>query len=284
MNSVFNQKPFGRIDSHQHFWQRDRGDYTWLTPELGPIYRDFLPEDLEAELAIAGINQTILVQAAETDAETDFMLSLANKTKFITGVVGWIDMASKDAISRLNHLRKHSLFKGIRPMIQDHPDDQWMLRKELKPVFLSLIENGLCFDALVKPRHLPVLYKLLLRYPDLKVVIDHGAKPDIASGQTNQWAIDIARIADNTQAYCKLSGLITEAGANPSVDTLSPIMDHMLSVFGARRLMWGSDWPVVNLAVNYQKWIEASADYISKLDVESQQWVWSNSAQNFYGL
>ena len=273
-----------KIDCHQHFWLRERGDYDWLTPALGAIYEDFLPKDLAPLLTQAGVSKTVLVQAAETDAETDFMLDLANQSAFIAGVVGWVDMAAPNALARLEQLKGQPFFKGIRPMIQDIPDDNWMLDASLDPAFRYLIDHGLCFDALVKPQHLDNLYTLLKRYPTLNVVIDHGAKPNIAGDHYNEWAEKLAKIAQDTQAFCKLSGLITEADASQGFSSLEPYADLLLESFGAKRLMWGSDWPVLNLASNYADWANWSQTYIAKLSEGDQQSIWGGAAADFYRL
>ncbi|MGL6159005.1 amidohydrolase family protein [Microbulbifer sp.] len=273
-----------RIDAHQHFWQLSRGDYDWLGPELEVLYRDYLPAQLQPLLAAAGVSKTVLVQAAESVEETEFMLRLADDTDFIAGVVGWVDMESEDAVSTLDRLARHSAFKGIRPMIQDIADTRWMLKPELEPVFTALIERGLTFDALVTPRHLEPLLVLLRRYPDLKVVIDHGAKPEIATGRTTEWAGDIARIASETSACCKLSGLMTEAGDNPGFEILMPCMEHLLACFGAHRLMWGSDWPVLELAGNYPQWRAFAERFVAPLTEVQQQAIWAGNAERFYRL
>ncbi|WP_308366313.1 MULTISPECIES: amidohydrolase family protein [unclassified Microbulbifer] len=273
-----------RIDAHQHFWQLSRGDYDWLGPELEVLYRDYLPAHLQPLLVDAGVSKTVLVQAAESVEETEFMLRLADGTDFIAGVVGWIDMESENAVDTLDRLARHSAFKGIRPMIQDIADTRWMLKPELESVFTALIERGLTFDALVTPRHLQSLLILLRRYPDLKVVIDHGAKPEIATGRTTEWAEDIARIASETSACCKLSGLMTEAGDNPGFEILMPYMDHLLACFGAHRLMWGSDWPVLELAGNYPQWLTCAEQFVAPLSETQQQAIWAGNAERFYHL
>ena len=163
------------IDSHQHFWQLSRGDYCWLESEPETINRDFLPEDMQPLLAEAGVDKTILVQAAETTAETDFILSLADKYDFIAGVVGWVDMNHTSSLQALDRLSQHPKFLGIRPIIQGIADPNWMLKTELDPFFRWLIDNDFSFDALVRPIHLENLLLLLARYPELRVVIDHGA-------------------------------------------------------------------------------------------------------------
>ena len=162
-----------RVDSHQHFWRLARGDYGWMTPDLGAIYRDFEPADLKPLLEAGGINATVVVQAADTVAETEFLLSLADEHDLIAGVVGWIDMEAGDAVATLERLRQNPKFKGIRPMIQEIADDDWVLRPALDPVFDALAEMELCFDALVLPRHLPRLLKRLQKHPALACVIDH---------------------------------------------------------------------------------------------------------------
>ena len=241
-----------RIDSHQHFWQLSRGDYSWLTPELELLYKDFLPDELAPILGKYQVNKTILVQAATTTAETEFMLQVATETEFVAGVVGWVDMESINAIAQLDHFSQNPYFKGIRPMIQEIEDVNWMLKPSLAPVFDFLIAKELTFDALVLPQHLDALYILLKRHPALKVVIDHGAKPSILNNSSPEWFDKIASIASETSAFCKLSGLVTEAGVNPNFEQLAPYMEHLLVCFGSERLMWGSDWPVVETSSNYQ--------------------------------
>ncbi|UTW46563.1 amidohydrolase family protein [bacterium SCSIO 12696] len=272
------------IDSHQHFWQIARGDYGWLTEDLGPIYRDFLPADLAPMLADASIKKTILVQAADSEAETQFMLGLAEQTDFIAGVVGWVDMAASDAAECIGELAQNPYLKGIRPMIQDIADDDWMLRAELDSAFNALLDNKLSFDALVLPRHLPNLLTLLKRYPTLRTVVDHGAKPDIANDSSSQWQADIAAIAEHTQAYCKVSGLVTEAGERTAKEHLQPYFDHLYNSFGGDRLMWGSDWPVLNLSMDYSDWRALSLALMAELPEHEQQQLLGKNAAVFYQL
>lgn len=273
-----------RIDSHQHFWKRELGYYNWLTEDMGAIYRDFSPEDLRPHLKKSGIDKTVLIQAAPDIAETDYMLSLANNTDFIAGVVGWVNMQGADAPYQLARLSKSPYFKGVRPMIQDIVDDNWMLDPALEPAFLTLINLGLCFDALVKPRHLQQLLKLVKRYPLLKIVIDHAAKPNIEGSEFEQWAQDIQALAEQPNVYCKLSGLVTEAGYNPNLDILVPYMRHLLNTFGASRLMWGSDWPVLNLATDYTEWVSLTEAFLANSNEMEQAQIWSKTAIQFYHL
>ncbi len=251
------------IDAHLHLWQLARGDYGWLTPELAPIHRDFGPDDLAPILSRHGIGSAILVQAAPTEAETRYLLSIAAATPWIAGVVGWADFAAADAPAAIAGLAADRLLVGLRPMVQDIADDDWLLRPDLTPAFRALEAHGLVFDALVLPRHLSRLLVLLDRHPGLSVVVDHAAKPFIAERRLGPWQADMAAIAARQNAACKLSGLVTEADARWSVDDLMPYVDHLVAVFGPRRLIWGSDWPVVMLAGGYDRWRAAAPHLLS---------------------
>ncbi len=274
-----------RLDAHQHFWKVARGDYGWLTPKLTPIYRDFGIEDLRPHLAAAGIAGTVLVQAAPTEAETEFLLALAAESGgLVQGVVGWVDFEAKDAPQRLERLARNSLLRGVRPMMQDIPDTDWMLKRTLDPVFHKLIELDLRFDALIQPRHLTNLRRLLDRYPALQIVIDHAAKPRIAAGEREHWATEMRALARETQAWCKLSGLITQAGPTWRVLDLGRYVDQLFGSFGSERVIWGSDWPVVELAGGYQRWWAATMELLRPLDPESRERLLGGNATRFYGL
>jgi len=273
-----------RIDAHQHFWDLARGDYGWLSADLEPLYRDYGPADLAPLLAERGIDRTVLVQAAPTDAETDFLLDLATRHTMIGAVVGWVDMADTAVPDRLEALCRHSRFRGVRPMIQDIADDAWMLGADLTPAFAALTALGLRFDALVLPRHLGNLARLLYRHPELPVVIDHGAKPDIAGGGLEPWRAALRPLAAHPQVYCKLSGLATEAAADWHVDDLRPYAEALLELFGPERLMWGSDWPVVNLAGGYDPWWDATEALLAGCGPAAREAVLGGTACRFYGL
>ena len=273
----------GRIDSHQHFWRLERGDYTWLTPALQTIYRDYLPEDLEPQLARAGVSSTIAVQAAASVAETRFLLELAQRHSFIAGVVGWVDFDSEAAPDPIAGLAADDRLVGLRPMIQDIPDTEWMLRPEFAPVFEAMIDHDLVFDALVRPQHLMPLYELTSTHPELRVVVDHGAKPALNGGDLTEWKRDISALARDTHAVCKLSGLVTEAGsANPAL--LAGCVDHLLDTFGPRRLMWGSDWPVCELVCSYEEWYQASEMLLVRVAPADREHIYSVTARETYGI
>jgi len=271
------------VDSHQHFWRLDRGDYGWLTPDLKPIYRDRLPADLAPELSRAGVGATIAVQAAPTVAETRFLLQLAREHSFIAGVVGWADFESAGAAAAIGELAADVNLVGLRPMIQDIPDPEWMLRQELDPAFEAMVDHGLVFDALVKPQHLPALRELSARYPDLTMVLDHAAKPPLAGGDLGGWKRDIAALAESSEIVCKVSGLVTEAG-NADAPTFLECTDHLLETFGPQRLLWGSDWPVCELVCSYEDWRHTSGILFNTLSFSEREQVNSAVARKTYGI
>jgi L-fuconolactonase len=272
-----------RIDAHQHFWRIARGDYGWIQPHLTAVYRDFLPADLAPKLAAAGIDATIAVQAAPTVAETRFLLELARDHAFIAGVVGWVDFEAADVPEVIASLATDEKLVGLRPMIQDIPDPEWMLREELAPAFEAMIDHGLVFDALVLPKQLPALRELIARYPDLTTVVDHGAKPPIATGDIVAWKREIRELAQAPDLVCKLSGLVTEAGsADPAV--LADAVGHLLETFGPRRLMWGSDWPVCELACSYEEWDRTTGALLARLSPAERSLVLMENARKVYGI
>ena len=276
-----------RVDAHHHVWRLSRGDYGWLkpTPELLPIYRDFMLRELRPMLRGANVGSTVLVQAAPTVAETRFLLEVANASGgLVRGVVGWVDLAGEDSVATLSALAADPLLKSVRPMLQDLPDPSWIARPEVQTALAALPALGLRFDALVKPRELKPLLETLERHPGLAVVIDHCAKPDIANAGWQPWADDLAAIARQTGACCKLSGLVTEAGRGWSVDALRRYVAHVLDCFGTERVIWGSDWPVLTLAASYAEWVEAGDELLAGLSQRERDAIYGGNARRFYGL
>jgi L-fuconolactonase len=271
-----------QIDSHQHFWQIARGDYHWMSPDVVPLYRDYGPGDLAPVIARHGIERTILVQAAQTLAETEFMLGIADATPFVAGVVGWAEFTDRDAPETIARLARQPLLVGLRPMVQDIPDDDWLVRADLAPAFRAVVEHGLIFDALVFPRHLSRLLVVADRHPDLSIVVDHGAKPAIRERRLDRWRADMAALAARPNTWCKLSGLVTEATPDWRTEDLRPYVDDLLAVFGPERLLWGSDWPVVNLAGGYDRWREATATLLAPLTENEQAAILGNNAARVY--
>jgi L-fuconolactonase len=275
-----------RIDAHHHFWKIARGDYGWLTAADFPVlYRDYMPSDLAPFLKSCGIDKTILVQGAETVAETEFLLGIARETPFVAGVVGWVDFAAQDAPEQIARMARDEKLVSLRPMLQSLADDEWILRPELAPGLKALSPNGLRFDVLIFPRHLPVAMKFFALYPDLPMVIDHGAKPYIARGEIEPWKSQMKAIARDFPAICcKLSGLATEAAAGWTIDALKPYVEALTEIFGPKRLMWGSDWPVLNVAGNYSDWFAIAQKLTAHLTEQSRAEIFGNTAARFYGI
>jgi L-fuconolactonase len=271
-----------RIDAHQHFWRPARGDYEWLTPHLERLYDDFLPKDLAPVIARNGIERTILVQAAPSEAETRFLLGLAGETPFVAGVVGWSDFEAPEARVNVSRLAADPLLVGLRPMVQDLPDDDWLAGEDLDTAFDALAEHGLVFDALLKPRHIPAMLARLARSPDIPVVIDHAAKPDILAGDLAEWRAGMVLLAQHENVVCKLSGLVTEAGPDWSVESLRPVVDDLLAAFGPQRLLWGSDWPVLRLVTKYDAWVAATDALLAGLAASDREAILGGNAERIY--
>jgi L-fuconolactonase len=263
------------IDAHQHFWNVARSDYGWMTPQ-SPLYRNYLPQDFPSGFAI---DKTVLVQAAATVHETEYMLGLADANDFIGKVVGWIDFENKSDVKHLARLAKHPKFSGVRPMIQDIADAQWMHRPDVQWAYEAIVDLNLTFDALGFPQHLDPFLKLFQRYPSMRTVIDHGMKPAIRDGAFEPWAEKIAVIAKETNVFCKLSGLATEARAGWDIETLRPYISHIVKAFGADRVMWGSDWPVLTLNGSYESWFETA-----KACTSDRHKIFGETAQKFYRI
>lgn len=271
-----------RIDAHQHFWSLKRGDYGWLTPEMGLIYRDFAPADLIPLIMRNGIDKTILVQAAPTESETHFLLGLAEVTPFVAGVVGWTDFESKDAPWRIADLARNKLLVGLRPMVQDLADPKWLARNDLSAAFDAVADAGLIFDALVLPEHLPALATMMRRHPDLPVVIDHVAKPTLRKGVPESFWEHMSVLAQLPQCVCKLSGLLTEARKNANADDLKPVFKRLHGLFGSERLLWGSDWPVLTLAASYDDWFSMAYKLTSVLNASEREAIFGGNAKSIY--
>jgi L-fuconolactonase len=211
------------------------------------------------------------------------MLELARQHSFIAGVVGWVDFESGEVAETIAALAADPNLVGLRPMIQDIPDTEWMLEERLAPAFEAMIDYGLAMDALVLPKHLPALLELTARYPDLAMVLDHGAKPPIAAGDLAEWKTGIAELARSSPMVCKLSGLVTEAGTADAA-VLEASVDHLLQTFGPSRMMWGSDWPVCELVCPYGEWHSVTRTLLAKLDASDREKIFSATARATYGI
>lgn len=276
-----------QIDAHHHFWNPARGDYGWMPEDNATLNRIYGPADLAPHLTAAGITHTVLVQAAPSIAESEYMLGIADATPHVAAVTGWVDFENKADHAELERLSGHPAFKGVRPMIQDIPDDDWMLRPDVQWGFEAVTALGLRFEALGFPRHIDNFLKLLTRHSEMKVVIDHCMKPDIAAGDGvgfRAWADGMSRLARDTAAFCKFSALITEANPNWTTEDLRPYAEHVITVFGAERVMWGSDWPVCRLAGEYADWRAAALDLTAGCSDAEKAAIYGDTANRFYDL
>lgn len=271
------------IDAHQHFWSLATPGHEWPTPAEAAIHRDFGPSDLRAAAAErVPLASSVLVQSQPTDTDTDWMLALAAATPDIAAVVGWVDLASPDAPARIARLGAAPKLRSLRPMLQSIKDTDWLLRGELTPAIQAMVDHRLRLDALIQPRHLPMLARFAERWPALPIVIDHAAKPYAAQRELDPWRTDIAALAD-MGLWCKLSGLRTEQAAGQPAEALRPYVDHLLACFGDR-LMWGSDWPVLCLSGDsYCDWYE-DALRLTGLSGERQARLFAGAATQFYAL
>lgn len=254
------------VDAHQHFWDPARGDYGWLKPD-NPIHRVYGPADLRPLLDEARVDATILVQAAPTPDETDYMLGLARDTPWILGVVGWIDLAASDAIAQIRQRARDPLFLGLRPMLQDLDDPGWILQSTLTPVLEAVAAEGLVFDALILSHQLAAITEIARRHPRLSIVLDHAAKPHLGEGEAiTRWSSDMAQLAALPNVTCKVSGLLTELRPGAGRDDVVRAIGVLFELFAPARLLWGSDWPVLTLAGTYRDWFALAHDSIAARD------------------
>lgn len=269
------------IDAHFHLWRISRGDYGWLeeNADVAAIRRDFAPADFPGRAL--GVEKAVVVQAAPTVAETDYMLSLADATDWIARVVGWIDFEDPCDRSALERLAGHPKFSGVRPMIQDIADLEWMHRADVQWGYDAVRDLGLTFDALGFPQHIENFLRLFDRYPDMATVVDHCMKPRIRDRAFDTWAAGMERVARETSVLCKLSGLFTEAAPGAGPDDLRPYARHVLAVFGPDRVMWGSDWPVLTLNGSYHGWLATARSFVAE---EARASVFGGTAARYYRI
>ena len=272
------------IDAHQHFWDPARGDYGWLQPDT-TLYRPFLPQDLAPLLQATGVQGSILVQAAPTAGETDYLLGLARTNTWVLGVIGWIDLAAPEAPERVAERDREPHFVGVRPMLQDLPDKAWILRPELRAGIDAMQANALVFDALVRADQLPMIMALADRHPTLSIVLDHAGKPPFRSlTALAQWQTDITALAKRSNVACKLSGLATELPSGAAADGMDGCIDALMDLFGPDRLLWGSDWPVATAAVDYASWLGRCQVRVAARFPTHADAIFGGNARRIYGL
>lgn len=275
------------IDAHHHFWNYNPDEYGWIGDNMRALRRDFLPGDLEPLLRRHGVTGTVAVQARASLAETEWLLSLASRHPFILGTVGWVDLCDFNVGEHLERFAQHPAFKGVRHVLQDEPDDGYMLRGDFQNGLRLLERHGLTYDLLIFPRHLPFAVELADRFPNQRFILDHIAKPDIRGGDVQLWARWIRELAHRENVWCKVSGMVTEADWHrwkPS--DFTPCLDTVFEAFGTRRLAIGSDWPVCLAAAPYGGVIGLVKDYMAMRGVadDDRADVLENNARRFYGL
>ena len=276
------------IDAHHHFWDPTRNDYPWMTDQLAAIRRPFGSRDLAPKLAAASVDRTVLVQTRSSVDETREFLATAAQCGFVAGVVGWVDLTSDavaDDIAALQSARGGDRLVGVRHQVHDEPDAEWLARTDVRRGLRAVAAAGVAYDLLVRSRELPAATALARAMPDVRFVLDHAAKPRIAVRERHPWAGLVEQIAQLPNVACKLSGLVTEADwANWTADDLRPYADHVLSVFGPSRVMFGSDWPVCLLAADYERVVATARELTTRLSVAEQTRIFGGTAIETYRL
>ena len=271
------------IDSHQHFWRYDPAEYEWIDDSMAALRRDFLPEDLAREMARAGIDKCIAVQARQSMEETRWLLELATVHPFIAGVVGWVDLQADDVRAQVESLPARAKLVGVRHIVQAEADDRFLLTPAFCRGISTLAELELAYDILIYPRHLGVASEFVARFPHQRFVVDHLAKPEIRRGEIDRWERGIRALAEFPNVFCKVSGLVTEANwARWTEQDLRPYLDVVFDAFGPGRLMAGSDWPVCAVAADYSRTMGVLTQYLSDKPERDRAAVMGGSAVRFY--
>jgi L-fuconolactonase len=272
------------IDAHVHLWDPDRGDYGWLTPALPKLYRRIDERELHEQLTRAGVDGAVLVQAAPTEAESDYLLSIAERTPWVRGVVGWVDFDAPDVEQRIAKRARQSKFVGVRPMLQDIDDADWILHPGRDRALSALASHGLVFDALIKPVHMSRIEQIARRYPNLSIVIDHAAKPTLGNEVSPYWRESLRALASYPNVVCKLSGLLTELAPGTDLAKVRDCAEIVLQLFGPARVLWGSDWPVLTLVSSYDQWYVLTQRALSSLSEADRKAVTGGNAARIYRM
>jgi L-fuconolactonase len=274
-----------RLDSHQHFWRYAPDQYPWMSDRMASLRRDFLPADFRSLLERIGFDGSIAVQARQSLEETDWLLDLADGHAFVRGVVGWVDLRAPDVRERLKSYSRRPRLVGVRHVVHDEPDDNFILTREFRRGISALGEFGLAYDLLLFPRHLPAATRLAREFPAQPFVVDHIAKPAIARGVTEPWSSDLRRLAELPNVHCKLSGLVTEAvWADWRPDDFRAYLDVIVDAFGAGRLMIGSDWPVCTVSGDFVATMGLVMGYLDLFPAADRDGVFGGNCARFYGI
>ena len=274
-----------RIDAHHHFWKYDPAEYGWICEDMRAIRRDFLPEDLRAEIRAAGVDGVVSVQARQTLEETAWLLELAEANDFIRGVVGWLPLAAAGITAELERFAASPKLRGVRHVLQGEADERYMLRQDFNAGVRALRSFGLVYDLLIFERQLPQTIEFVDRHPAQVFVLDHVAKPRIKDGVIEPWNRLLRELAKRESVFCKLSGMVTEADwSNWNEECLRPYADAVLESFGADRVMFGSDWPVCLAAGSYGRWAATARHLVAKLSSAEQAAIFGGTATRAYIL
>lgn len=274
-----------KIDAHQHFWQYNAQEYGWIDDSMRLLRRAFMPEDLAALMKETGISGSVVVQARQSLTETNWLLDLAEANRTILGVVGWVPLADPALAEMLSELTERKKFKGVRHVIHDEADDQFILGKEFGKGIAKLREHNLTYDLLIFERHLPQTIQFVDRHPNQVFILDHVAKPRIRETMIQPWRDNLAKLAKRKNVYCKLSGMATEANWDTwSKQQLRPYLETVVNAFGPERLMFGSDWPVCLVAVGYRRWVELVNEFTDELSDDEKARIFGGTAIEAYGL
>ena len=274
-----------RTDSHQHFWQYNPAEHTWMTNAMQALKRNFMPTDLSPLLNQIGFDGCIAVQARHSLEETNWLLNLANENDFIKGVVGWVDLGSSNIYDVLLSYSRQQKLVGVRHVVHDEPDDNFMLQPAFQNGIAALKEFKLTYDLLLFPKHIPVALQLLEKFPEQLFVLDHIAKPFISTKEFSPWKEDLKELAKHPNVYCKLSGMVTEAKWNDwKEDDFKQYLDIVTESFGTNRIMIGSDWPVCTLAGNYSATMNVVINYANQFSKEISDKILGGNCIDFYKI
>jgi len=273
------------IDAHQHFWHFEPAEFAWIDDEMAVLRRDYLPDELWSENAKAGVDAVVTVQARQSLVETEWLLELASKHPAIGAVVGWVPLASPDVQGHLERFSQNPALKAVRHVVQDEPDEHFLRDDRFNAGIDLLRQFGLTYDILIYDRQLPLAIEFVDGHTHQPFVLDHLAKPQVATNLLAPWRAKLCELARRENVMCKVSGLATQTGSNDwGLEDLRPYLDTVLEAFGPRRLMFGSDWPVCLLATTYARWYESIVHWAEPLTSGERSWLFGGAAINAYHI
>ncbi len=278
-------RSIAKIDSHQHLWRYDPGEYPWIPDSQARLKRDFLPEELRSTLSNTEVEGTLAVQIRQSVKETDGLLELADRWSFIRGIVGWVPLAADNIAEILAGYTQRPKFKGVRHLLQEEADDELMLNQDFNRGLDKLLAYGLAYDLAVSERQLSQLTRFIDLHPYQTFVLDHAGRPRVGEGDMEPWRSHLRDIAERVNVYCKISGLVTEARLSPwKPEDIRPYIDTIFDVFGPERVMFGSEWPILLLETDYRDWLSLCAGAVATFSQSEQRRFWSQTAREAYRL